>query len=481
MNDTAVRATDDWFQRQGFPTFIETDRPDFAPLRPALTVLVIINAAMLGLVSLTSLSSTVVLADADSPFSVLFPFAILVDLATVVVAAAGLAAPTHAFLSRHVQFGRLRTWRAALWIIGCLLAPAVALAVLSDSVGVEGLGSLAMPYDELEREYGWPYCIGGQPLSYCDEYGYSYLYSYDPGYLPEFIALATVRIAKWFLVILAVSWLTAKFGVLRLIWHSLKATFDHRRALTTVQAQVIPVAFIAVLFIFFSAETWQMTNQLTWTRVFIALVIIWFVALLPTAVVLRRQSSQLRGRRIDAGRLCGTPAEDFIDDEGVGAPDHTRTPIQKWNLWLAAGLRQSGLTIAVGLAVFTCLEVLGIVLVDRATAQQWIGPDVVVQQLASSELPFLPDDDIRSGVGGRIHDLWGLIAQSPAAMTRTAVLLGGFAAASVTVSLLSSAEHRDEYLGPTLANIDTLLTVRIFYCNRLLLHHRDLDTSEESG
>jgi hypothetical protein len=479
MNDAAVRATDDWFHRQGFSTFIETYRPDHAPLRPAVTALITANAALLTIATLVLASPTQAYLRWSGQDMPLFPVVIYLDLAAVVVTAVGFAAPAHALLAWHSQAGRLRTWRAGMWIVGCLLVPAVVLTLLAPAAGAETLGNLAMSSDELAEGWGEWECQDPYPrVDDCVETGF--VYRPDSEHVPYFIALASVRAAAGLLAVLAVVWLGARFGVARLTWQSLQATFDHRRKLTTVQAQVVPVAFIAVLFIFFSAETWQMTNQLTWTRLLIAVFFFWCVALLPTAVLLRRRSIRLRERHLDAGPLSGTPAEAFVDDEGVGPPDHARTTTQKANLWIAAGLRQSGLMIAIGLTVFVCLEILGFVLVDRATAQQWIGPDVTVQGLATSEPPAFIDRNRQEAGIAWLADLWDGIAQSPAAMTRTAVLLGAFAAASVTVTLLSGAEQRDDYLGPTLEHIDRLLTVRIFYCNRLLLHHRCL-VARQSG
>lgn len=228
-----------------------------------------------------------------------------------------------------------------------------------------------------------------------------------------------------------------------------------RRALTVhladMQAQVVPVLLVTVLFLYFSAETWQLTDTLTWTRLALALLLFWPVAMLPTARVVRSQMHLMNSRPV-LDRVRDTPAAALAGD--AVATELSRR--QKINLFLMIVSRQIGPVVAVGITTFGFFVTLGAVLVRRNTAATWIGGDPA---------PFIGSLRPKNGIASAIvaSDLWQHVAASPAAMVRTSALLAGFAGMSFAVALMSERQYRVTFFAGALADLEQILAVRAVY------------------
>jgi hypothetical protein len=128
------------------------------------------------------------------------------------------------------------------------------------------------------------------------------------------------------------------------------------------------------------------------------------------------------------------PSDELTPDGPLRA-----TPLsgrEERNLLLVLATRQLVQAAVVGLALFAFFIVLGLLVVEPETAEQWIG-------------------------GPPVYSV--LVPAMPVAMLRNATLFAAFGSMYFAVTSMSDADHRQQFFAPIIDEIERTLAVRSVY------------------
>jgi hypothetical protein len=263
-----------------------------------------------------------------------------------------------------------------------------------------------------------------------------------PGPFPFYLGAVATLLAAYALLALAARLIT-EFGVVPLLRRALRQAYTDMRNSVRLQGRALPLLLFVTLFFFFTGELWQAMNRISWWRVALVLALFTAVTVLAAAGRLRdeigRVEQDLSPPRL-ASACAATPLEQVpLDDVKGGAESLKPVPLtsgQVANLLLTLATRQLVQAAVVGLGLFSFFLLLGLAVVDDATAEQWVGE-------APRYSAILP------GV--------------PVALLRNAVLLAGFGSMYFAVTSMTDREHRDQFFAPILDEVERTLAVRAVY------------------
>lgn len=250
---------------------------------------------------------------------------------------------------------------------------------------------------------------------------------------------AVLGFAVIFIALFEIARMTTLYGVLPLLARSVRNAWHDLRHTLRLQSRALPMLLFVTLFFFFTGELWQAMNRLTWWRLVAVLALFAGVTVLAAAGRLREEIGRVE-QDLDAPMLAkacaGTPLEDVpIDDlEPVEPPPLTDRQVVSLLVMLAS--RQLVQAIVVGLWLFAFFVVLGLLVVDMPTAEQWIGEP-------PRRLQLFPD--------------------IPAALPRNAALLAGFGSMYFAVTSMIDTENRRRFFTPILEEVERTLAVRAVY------------------
>jgi hypothetical protein len=224
---------------------------------------------------------------------------------------------------------------------------------------------------------------------------------------------------------------------------------DDLRNSVRLLGRVLPTLLFITLFLFFTGELWQAMNRITWWRLALVVALFAAVAVLSAAARLRDEISRVE-QDLSWPRLAaacqGTPlAEIPIEQVTAHGPLHpvSLNGRQSRNLLLMLATRQLVQAVLVGVALFTVFVLLGALVVDPETAEQWIGA-------VPASFPLVP--------------------ALPLALVHIATLFGGFGSMYFVVTSMSDPDHRQQFFGPIVDDIERVLAVRAVY---LAVHDRN--------
>jgi hypothetical protein len=255
----------------------------------------------------------------------------------------------------------------------------------------------------------------------------------------------------------AASWLATAHGLIPLVRLALGQALRDLGNSLQLQGRALPLLLFVTLFFFFTGELWQAMNRLSWWRVVGVLALFAAVTVLAAAGRLRdeigRVEQDLSTPRLEAAcrhtPLAGVPVDDLTSDGSLHPTQLTNR--QAGNLLLMLATRQLVQAFVVGLGLFGFLLAIGLILVQRETAQQWIGGPPTY----SAVLPGVP-----------------------VALLRNAALLAGFGSMYFAVTSMSDAEHRHRFFAPIVEEVERVLAVRAVYLAiRDVVHPSRGDTS----
>jgi hypothetical protein len=257
------------------------------------------------------------------------------------------------------------------------------------------------------------------------------------GLLFAFIAFAAI-----FIALFEVARVTTLYGVLPLLARSVRNAWHDLRNTLRLQSRALPMLLFVTLFFFFTGELWQAMNRLTWWRLTAVLVLFVGVTVLAAAGRLRedigRVEQDLRVPRLSKAcedtPLAGVPVEELASDGALQPPPLSDRQINSLLVMLAS--RQIVQAIVVGLWLFGFFVVLGLIVVDPATAEQWIGEP-------PRRLSLFPE--------------------VAAALPRNAALLAGFGSMYFAVTSMFDTENRRRFFTPILEEVERTLAVRAVY------------------
>ena len=236
-------------------------------------------------------------------------------------------------------------------------------------------------------------------------------------------------------------YLAVTYGLLPLLRSAVRHVLDDMRNSLRLQGRALPMLLFVTLFFFFTGELWQAMNRLGWDRVGGVLLLFAAVTILASAGRLRdeigRVEQDLRPERLS--HSCQRTPLSTVDMRDV-APDGQLAPVrltngQVTNLLVILATRQLVQAFVVGLGLFAFFVVLGLLMVTRETAEQWIGDSAVM----------LPGTD------------------TPLALVKNAALLAGFGSMYFAVTSMIDGEQRHQFFAPILDEVERILAVHAVY------------------
>ncbi|WP_329108456.1 hypothetical protein OG792_07270 [Micromonospora sp. NBC_01699] len=252
----------------------------------------------------------------------------------------------------------------------------------------------------------------------------------------------TVTSVAAFALLFAGSWLATSYGVVPLLRRAIRHAVDDMRNSVRLQGRALPLLLFVTLFFFFTGELWQAMNRLPWYRLGLVLSLFTAVTILAAAGRLRDEIGRVE-QDLSAERLSSscqrTPLASLPIEEV--APDGPLRPVplnarQVGNLLLMLATRQLVQALVVGIGLFSFFLLLGLIVVQPETAEQWIGEPPA---MLAAGLPV------------------------PLALLRNAALLAGFGSMYFAVTSMSDVEHRRQFFAPILDEVERTLAVRAVY------------------
>jgi hypothetical protein len=237
-------------------------------------------------------------------------------------------------------------------------------------------------------------------------------------------------------IFVAVSFATA-YGLVPLGARATQHVLSDMRGSLQLQGRAMPTLLFVTFFLFFTGELWQLMNHLAWGRLVLVLALFAAVTVLATSARLRgevdRVEHDLSPERVSAA-CAGTPLV-----AGPTAPPPAPPPLsarQETNLLLVLATRQLIQAAVVGLGLFVFFVILGLIIVDQATATTWIGEE----PQRSAWVPFMP-----------------------VALFRAAALLAGFGSMYFAITTMTQDAYRREFFEPVIEDVERTLAVRAVY------------------
>ncbi|GIF75781.1 hypothetical protein [Asanoa siamensis] len=235
-------------------------------------------------------------------------------------------------------------------------------------------------------------------------------------------------------------YLAVTYGLLPLLRSAFRHAVDDMRNSLRLQGRALPMLLFVTLFFFFTGELWQAMHRLGWDRVGWVLALFAAVTILASAGRLRdeigRVERDLRPERLS--HACKRTPLSMVDMADVAPKGDPLAPVrltsgQVTNLLVILATRQLVQAAVVGLGLFGFFVLLGVIVVTRATAEQWIG-----------EPP-------------------AMLGTVPVALLKNAAVLAGFGSMYFAVNSMIDAEQRHQFFAPILDEVERILAVHAVY------------------
>ena len=250
---------------------------------------------------------------------------------------------------------------------------------------------------------------------------------------------AVVVFLLFFVALFEVSRLATTYGALPMLERAVRFAWHDLRNTVRLQSRALPMLLFVTLFFFFTGELWQAMDRLSWWRLTGVLALFAAVTVFAAAGRLREEigrveqdlsEPRLREATKDTP-LAGVPLDGV---SGTTAPPLTNG--QSINLLVMLASRQLVQAMVVGLWLFAFFLIVGVLVVDGATAEQWIGAPPHYSALFPSV---------------------------PAALLRNAALLAGFGSMYFAVTSMIDTENRRQFFAPLLEEVESTLAIRAVY------------------
>ncbi|BEL06170.1 hypothetical protein Q0Z83_043610 [Actinoplanes sichuanensis] len=235
-------------------------------------------------------------------------------------------------------------------------------------------------------------------------------------------------------LVFAVANVATRYGLVSLVLHSVRHVAGDLRNSFGLLGRALPMLLFIVVFLFFTADIWQLANRIPVWR--LAGICAMFVAVTLFAIAARlREEIRDIERSMAPDRLIAacqrTPLEAVAPALASTALLPPLRPSEQRNILLILGTRQLIRAAVVGVAVFGFFVVFGLVAVNQATAQLWTE--------STQPTSFEP------------------------AMVKVAALLAGFSVMYFAVSSMTHSEFRQRYFAGILDDVSRVLAVRAVY------------------
>jgi hypothetical protein len=245
-------------------------------------------------------------------------------------------------------------------------------------------------------------------------------------------------------LLLAIAYVATSYALVPLTVWGVRRLGRQLGTVLDVVTRALPLLLLFVTFLFLTTEAWQVASTLSWGRV--ALLTTLFLLIAAAFALLRapRQLAELaEPAHDDVSELVdGSPIEDEVP-EVEPLPD--RRPLsnrQRGNVVLVVVVGEGVQVLIVAVVMLAFFVLLGTLAVSEDVARSWIGaePDVLLRVSAVTPELVLTEQ-----------------------LVKVACFLSAFSALFFTVSLLTDATYRDEFLPEVLDDVRRSLAVRDVY------------------
>ena len=246
-------------------------------------------------------------------------------------------------------------------------------------------------------------------------------------------------------------------GGLSLLIHQGRPALEGLAATASVALRALPPLLAVLLFLSLASETWRAFGRLEGWRFGFVLILFGLLSAVILVAGLRRERRALLApvpgdeMREDA---LATPAAPLVR---AGVAPGTPPPDRLVRINVAAALLVSlGIRVlAVGVAVGLTFALLGLLIVDRALTEEWIGeaPNVLVAVSIEGREVVLTE-----------------------ALLRVAAMLGGFASLYFVAVALGDSRNREEFLDDELERVRRVMAAWAYYRGALAAGASPSDT-----
>ncbi|HET8960071.1 hypothetical protein [Nocardioides sp.] len=227
---------------------------------------------------------------------------------------------------------------------------------------------------------------------------------------------------------------------------ALGRTFSSLRLLLSTASRALPLLLVFVTFLFINAEAWEMTSQLPFGRLWLAVLLLLGLGVMFLLVRLPEEVDQADDAVDDAvlTRACrGTPLEkpcaDLIGDPDADPAAYAEvTGYERWNLITALLIIQATQVLVLVAAVFVFFLLFGSLIMPEEVQGSW------------------------TGLGDGIRSFPHLESVSTQ-LVKVSLFLASFSGLYFTVSAVTDQTYRDQFFAGVTDELERAVGVRAVY------------------
>jgi hypothetical protein len=275
---------------------------------------------------------------------------------------------------------------------------------------------------------------------------------------PWALALSLLGVAMGTALIV---WVLFDLGALALLVHQGRPALEGLAATASVAVRALPPLLAVLLFLSLASETWRAFGRLEGWRYGFVLLLFGILSAVILIAGLRRERRALTApepgdeMREDA---LATPAAPLVLAGGAPAVPPLDL-LARVNVAVALMVSLGIRVLAVGVAVGLTFGILGILIVDRALTEEWIGeaPNVLVAVSIEGREVVLTE-----------------------ALVRVSAILGGFASLYFVAVALGDSRNREEFLDDELERMRRVMAAWAYYRGALATGASPSDTYQST-
>jgi hypothetical protein len=227
---------------------------------------------------------------------------------------------------------------------------------------------------------------------------------------------------------------------------ALGRTFSSLRLLLSTASRALPLLLVFVTFLFINAEAWEMTSQLAFGRLWLAVLLLLGLGVVFLLVRLPEEVDQADDAVDDRllTRACrGTPLEepcaDLVADPDADPTSYAEvTGYERWNLIAALLIIQTAQVVVLVVAVFVFFLLFGSLIMPETVQGSWTGLG----------------DDIRS---------FPYLDSVSTQLVKVSLFLASFSGLYFTVSAVTDETYRNQFFAGVTDELERAVGVRAVY------------------
>jgi hypothetical protein len=228
---------------------------------------------------------------------------------------------------------------------------------------------------------------------------------------------------------------------------ALGRTFSSLRLLLSTASRALPLLLVFVTFLFINAEAWEMTSELPFGRLWLAVLLLLGLGMVFLLVRLPEEVDQTDDAVDDRflARACsGTPLEqpcaDLVADPDADPASYAEvTGYERWNLIAALLIIQTAQVVVLVVAVFVFFLLFGSLIMPETVQGSWTGRG---------------DDGIRS---------FPYLDSVSTQLVKVSLFLASFSGLYFTVSAVTDQTYRDQFFAGVTDEMERAVGVRAVY------------------